>query len=634
MPVEAVVVNGTIDSTVSQTTDFTSSGFGTPTAAIIIAGWPNATNNPQTDGGLSVGFWTSGVNIVQGTGSEDSQGSTDSARWLRGSSAVHLRVPNTDEFYGDVAAITDGIRFTSDFNEISGSADPYAVVVLIKGTTNAKALQYEPSSDPDTNTSVGFETDYMFVVTTGLHQTPNNASPNGNLSFGVVHKNSSDVISQDMMVWSCQDNVADGDGHTYSDNNWCAADNVTSLEKMQITAISSTGFTMAFNTSFATQVYHFLCLELDDADKAWVQTNNSRTATGDQVITGPGFTPSVVGVVSSGATANQTEAELGVMQIGVSDGTTTRSFDIRDEFGVATTDADSEADDSNILNLRANNGTDLAVASLKSLDSNGFTLNYTTAPGSAIKALMFAFGEGPGSIDTTKVSSGSTVAQPTVFSPTITPTLVSASASVNQPQNVFAPLIQASLVASSATVHAAVVQAQPASLHFAFYPTGQLTPAGFQIFERSVPNAVYESVVSPTDAVDDALSPVVSHSLSQVSVAMVWEEAGIFSVVAQADLGASPGIEVAGGKVASSASVATPTLSATANTISPAKVDNTSTVGLSRVFGETFLDMIKVPAGWVVHATAVHGFWAECPLESGNWTEVGLSTTTWTEIED
>jgi hypothetical protein len=81
------------------------------------------------------------------------------------------------------------------------------------------------------------------------------------------------------------------------------------------------------------------------------------------------------------------------VSVGFGDGTTERCLAVFDEEAVGTSNAGSEADTSNILRILADDGTTDAVASLNSLDSDGFTLNYSDAAAAANKILAFAIGD-------------------------------------------------------------------------------------------------------------------------------------------------------------------------------------------------------------------------------------------------
>ncbi len=109
-------------------------------------------------------------------------------------------------------------------------------------------------------------------------------------------------------------------------------------------------------------------------------TRDISTATGTQAVTGLGFTPKMLVIFGNvnGSTAGYTSFGMG----GVSGSTGTGCV------FVSTTWNDSAT---NIISLIDSTGVNQAVATVQSLDSDGFTLSWTKTASPTGTARMFAF---------------------------------------------------------------------------------------------------------------------------------------------------------------------------------------------------------------------------------------------------
>src|SRR5687768_881880 len=127
------VVRNTLTATGGGTTDFTSTGFGTPTAAIIIFCNANATNNPQDSGIIGVGFWDATNQRTVSVRCNDNGATATTAR--TSDDALAIRIEGTDGTNNDytVANTTDGIRLTMTVDNTSLAR--FATVILLKGVS-------------------------------------------------------------------------------------------------------------------------------------------------------------------------------------------------------------------------------------------------------------------------------------------------------------------------------------------------------------------------------------------------------------------------------------------------------------------------------------------------------------------
>ncbi|MFY9326495.1 MAG: hypothetical protein WAO76_00505 [Georgfuchsia sp.] len=294
------------------------------------------------------------------------------------------------------AATTDGLTLTKE--EDSTTLDRYATVVLIKGVSNKKVGAFTLAGDTSAVdvTTVGFKPSVVFAASVF-----NGTTADGNdavLTFGAIHNSSADVISQCCIAYDSDGSVADSVINT-SVNDDCGlrrylADGASSV-KLVWSAFDASGFTVTPSAATGAQVF-YLALQLADPDDAYVGIQDSKAGTGTQAYTGTGFTPIVLGLFGNTDTAvNSTSTTpTGGMSYGWTDGTTQQSIVYMDEDALATSNANSRVDQSNILNLRFDDDTVDAVAAYSSFDADGWTLDYSDGSATARKMLAIALSAG------------------------------------------------------------------------------------------------------------------------------------------------------------------------------------------------------------------------------------------------
>ncbi len=114
---------------------------------------------------------------------------------------------------------------------------------------------------------------------------------------------------------------------------------------------------------------------------------SANTSTGNQAITGIGFTPKAVIFFSTDQTANGVTADAHInFGVGVSSSSRFGMVNTADDGESTATDTTRES--SAALCVVTNNAgtfTGVLEADLVTMDSDGFTLNLTTAPGNACR---------------------------------------------------------------------------------------------------------------------------------------------------------------------------------------------------------------------------------------------------------
>jgi hypothetical protein len=136
-----------------------------------------------------------------------------------------------------------------------------------------------------------------------------------------------------------------------------------------------------------------LFLGWTSAESASVFSWTSPTATGADAQTGLGFQPqALLNLFSFAASYDTAEADAdgGAFAIGMETGDSQFCAGISDEFNSATTDSQSMIDNQ-AINVELDTGAAGDVATLTSLDADGFTHNYSGVEGTANRMLTLAF---------------------------------------------------------------------------------------------------------------------------------------------------------------------------------------------------------------------------------------------------
>ncbi len=151
------------------------------------------------------------------------------------------------------------------------------------------------------------------------------------------------------------------------------------------------GVTIDWTTVQSTQrIVFVLALK---GGRYWVGSDTQKTSAGTQAKTGVGFTPSGLLLMGTNrATSTSFDATLGKFSLGASDGTTEGAVWMQSTDNVSTTDENTASVTDKILRHATNASTTDAEADLSSLDSDGYTLNWTTADATAREFVGVAVG--------------------------------------------------------------------------------------------------------------------------------------------------------------------------------------------------------------------------------------------------
>ena len=404
MPIQTAIITGTTP-TSTGTKSFEEAGFGTPQAVLIIFGGANTTTNPESHSRIGYGC-TDGTNENYCTiSSQNGKATSDTANASSVTKCIGLIETDGASSVilegGFDSWATNGI--TIDFTTADTVAHDISIM-LIKGCTNVKAFS-ETLSTTGVNdiTSIGFKGNLMYAWTVG--ETAVGMSNSAKLTFGAIHNNSSDVVSQGCIVHSNVHNQAASllSGAIYNDafiarHYW----NATQW-KGSGGSFDASGFSVDTGSDSPLSNLMFgLIMDTGDTDGVKVSIEASPTATGDWSVTSTGFTPqsALLGqTLFSAVNTIYSIDPVGAFGFGLFDDTNESFIGIAgDDADSGNTSEESIFSSANAVNLRGWNGSAFAdrhVGSFSSMNANGYTINLpTTADGTERQWLSVAIEEG------------------------------------------------------------------------------------------------------------------------------------------------------------------------------------------------------------------------------------------------
>ena len=146
-----------------------------------------------------------------------------------------------------------------------------------------------------------------------------------------------------------------------------------------VTDATGDQFTINWTTSHADQnLYSFLAIGGEDVE-VYLDEMTSPTSTGEVSYTGVGFKPDCLIPFGMGGFSPPASGTNAVINIGLHDGVNSKALAVKSVDNLSTSVCKRHLDDSFIVS-----GSDFNdIASVTSLDSDGYTLDWTTADGSA-----------------------------------------------------------------------------------------------------------------------------------------------------------------------------------------------------------------------------------------------------------
>lgn len=370
--------------TTAGTADFTSTGFGTPVAAMCMSSYGVSNGTSVAGVGFTIGFTDGTRQNTAFMRSKDGVTTTVAGR----------RADTTDILYyadqdgttiGRVqfsAWITDGVRL----NWSVAPASAYQVSCTLfggSGVTNAYVNTVTTPGVVDTSTTVntvGFQPDLVIGAISGDGTYNDTNQAHADMSVGYAIRSS----SQKGIGWKDVNSVTTtaitekvlGSHIGYS---------VNGTQQVEIQNFTSNGFDATTRTTGAAATLGYLALKLNGLSVTGLAID-SPTATGSQAITGITGTPQWGMLIAGGAQSidspvTTTDAEV----FGVSSFTSAAQscFGVSSDDGVGTSNTDTVADAKPICLIKDNAA--FYDASFTSFGSGAATFNYGTANGTTRK---------------------------------------------------------------------------------------------------------------------------------------------------------------------------------------------------------------------------------------------------------
>lgn len=387
-----VTIQGTLSGTLGGTTDFTSSGFGTPTGAIIFLSNANTNNNPQDDLNQTVAFWDGTDVRSASVFADDNQTLT---RTYRAASTTAVHVTKDGAVYGGytISSITDGIRLTMTQDDTD--APRYATVVLFSGVS-AKVGSLTASNTLNgtaSSGSIGFAPKLAFLLSTGATTDSHNGPP-AVLSYGFADRVSG---RQGSVQWGLLDNVStEGIGLQYSETYSTGQTQNSGIDWAgEVTAWGTDTFTLTtrLNISGNDRVFY---LALGGADLSFdTGFLSTPTGTGTQSTDTTVAPSAILGAFSTAAgTALETDQDANGISYAAASTGNQFSAGSAGRNGVSTTENHSFASTNRFIDIRtivSDTVTKLVEGTL-SFGSDNFSINYTTVDATPRKGWWAAFG--------------------------------------------------------------------------------------------------------------------------------------------------------------------------------------------------------------------------------------------------
>lgn len=403
----AVVRSSTPTST--GTVDFTSSGFGTPKAAMFFLMFsPGADGTAtQDDTCVSFGFTDGTRDRATSFSSEDAVTTTNTSRSSVHACAVQTNFAGTAvDKQGDFNSwITDGVRL--DWTVTTGSQELEIVCVLFGGTDLQAYVGNMNSTTGTSTTGPGFKPDVVFASTSGVNSTSTSATAaNTTHSLGCAVRGASDSITEAVVSSTFWDNESTSRVYkAHSSSDFAAQLNGTSYGwRASVSSWDVSGFTISTTGSPGSPADQiaFLALELGGASVTLLNDFNTGTATGNKAYTTSAKPQAIVGTITSLTSANANSQTTNAERWGWFAATSDAEFaqTIAQDDAVSTT-VEYNMSDTEALALISATGTKLAVASLDSFNATDFTLNYSTAPASSLYGWAVAIEEGETAVSIT-----------------------------------------------------------------------------------------------------------------------------------------------------------------------------------------------------------------------------------------
>lgn len=391
MAIKAAVAR-VASNTGTGTQDITVTDFGTPKAALFFINYAITDGTAADHAGVTYGA-TDGTNewCVHGT-SEHGQATTDTDSEITATKCVIINLPGTANADGEAtfsAWITDGVRI----NWTNAPAAAYLLTVVLFGGDDLSAfvgsqVMTDTENATATVSDVGFEAHLVFSAVSDFRNAGSLVGVHNRNGFGVVHNDGAAGITQR--------------SHGIRNDNGGAADNVGNIMSTTHGAVISFGGSTDWGASYDAftssgfditeldgggnnSLVHYLCLAGASPSDFAVGTYTTPTSTGNDSITGVGFTPQmmILGMtLLEAADQNRTDARAGSTGVSVFDTSAEFSTTYGMEDGADPTNTQSLSDDT-AVNIPLHDGAAGVVGAYSAMEADGAQLNFSAVHANA-----------------------------------------------------------------------------------------------------------------------------------------------------------------------------------------------------------------------------------------------------------
>lgn len=351
----------------------------------------NRTTTPGDVAGAGINMGYSGqsaADLLGGYNSADNVATTDIVRSLR-TNRIYESLPYGSSSADSACSLTtigsDG--WTFNFTAVAAA---YKIPYMALGgsdITDSKGGSFllNTSTGNQSVTGVGFQPDVVMFIFQSLGTSSGDSNADCCFGFGVAKSSTERWCSQ----LSGDSGVGTSNTRRSFHNDHCIVISNVNADTVNGSAdfvsMDADGFTINVDDAPAAG-YILTYLAIQGGEWA-VGTETQKTSTGTKATTGLGLTPAGLLVCSAGHNTANSITPTARFSFGVSDGTNSEGTWFGDEDAVANTNCDSSYSTTNLLMFKDEAGggspTTLAEAELDSFDSDGFTLDWTTADSTA-----------------------------------------------------------------------------------------------------------------------------------------------------------------------------------------------------------------------------------------------------------
>lgn len=362
---------------------YTGVGFQ-PKGTIFLNSRQTAVGN-VAGAGINIGI--AGINaedILGGYNSADNVATTDIIRSLR-NNRIYESLPYGSSSADSAATLTtnDADGWTMNFTTVGAA---YKIPYLTIGGTDitnvvSSTFALNTGTGNQSVTGLGFQPDIIFFIFQSLGTSSGDSNADCCFGIGVAKSSSARWCSE----ISGDSGVATSNTRRSFHNDHCIVISNVNADTVNGSAdfvsMDADGFTINIDDAPAAgYIVGFLAIK----GGQWaVGTDTQPTSATTKATSGLGIQPAGIMLVSAGYETANVITSTGRLSVGVADASTMQSIFLGDQDNVGPTKADSRYATDKVISLYQENGlgapTVLAEASLSSFDSDGFTLNWTTA---------------------------------------------------------------------------------------------------------------------------------------------------------------------------------------------------------------------------------------------------------------